>query len=143
VKRFIKDNYPLEEELPTESRAEKAKKKASFQDDFLTEYASIVSGDDDVDRYFSLLSVAFIHNLKETSIQWILRWWSVHKHEYRRMAVVARDYLGIPGAEVDVERLFNIGREILGLRRYSMTGETMRALILLRDYLRREQEGQV
>jgi hypothetical protein len=59
------------------------------------------------------------------------------------MATIAQDFLGIPRAEVDVKRLFNIGREILGLRRYSMTGETMRALILLRDYLRRKREGQV
>jgi hypothetical protein len=31
------------------------------------------------------------------------------------MSTVARDYLPIPGAEVDVERLFNIARNILGL----------------------------
>jgi hypothetical protein len=57
------------------------------------------------------------------------------------MATVTRDYLSILGAEVDVKRLFNIGREILGLRRYLITRETIRVLILLRDYLRREQEG--
>jgi hypothetical protein len=31
------------------------------------------------------------------------------------MFAVARDYLPILGAEVDVERLFNIARDILGL----------------------------
>jgi hypothetical protein len=64
-------------------------------------------------------------------------------HEYPRIAALAWNYLVILGSEVDVERLFNIRREILGLRRYSMTTETMRALILLRDYLRREKEAQV
>jgi hypothetical protein len=31
------------------------------------------------------------------------------------MYAVVYDYLPIPGAEVDIERLFNIAREILGL----------------------------
>ena len=59
------------------------------------------------------------------------------------MFTVARDYLPILGAEVDVERLFNIARNILGLRRMSMSAETLRALILLKDYLRRLEVGQV
>jgi hypothetical protein len=57
------------------------------------------------------------------------------------MAIITQDFLGILRAEVDIKRLFNISREILGLRRYFITTETIRALILLRDYLRREQEG--
>jgi hypothetical protein len=31
------------------------------------------------------------------------------------MAAAARDYLVIPALEVDIERLFNIGRDILGV----------------------------
>jgi hypothetical protein len=59
------------------------------------------------------------------------------------MFQVARDYLLIPGAEVDVERLFNIAREILGLRRALMSVETLRVLVLLKDYIRREVARQV
>jgi hypothetical protein len=59
------------------------------------------------------------------------------------MFQVARDYLPIPGAEVDVERLFNIAREILGLRRALMSVETLRALVLLKDHIHREAAGQV
>jgi hypothetical protein len=44
---------------------------------------------------------------------------------------------------VDVERLFNIARDILGLRRIAMSPGTLRALILLKDYIRREVAGQV
>ena len=51
-------------------------------------------------------------------VQWVLDWWAAHKHEYPLMFVVARDYLPIPGAEVDVKRLFNIRREILGSSTY-------------------------
>jgi hypothetical protein len=57
------------------------------------------------------------------------------------MAALTQDYLAILKLEVDVERLFNIRQEILGLRRYSMTTKTIRALILLRDYLRRKKKA--
>lgn len=57
------------------------------------------------------------------------------------MAQAARDYLGIPGSEVDVKRLFNTGRNILGLRRGSIGPETLRGLVLLKDHLRRQKIG--
>jgi hypothetical protein len=48
------------------------------------------------------------------------------------MAKAARRYLAIPVSEVAVERLFSATRDVLGLRRHSMTSETMRFLMLLR-----------
>jgi hypothetical protein len=48
---------------------------------------------------------------------------------------VTRDFLLIPGAKVNVERLFNIARDILGLWRISISIETLRASILLKDYM--------
>jgi hypothetical protein len=80
---------------------------------------------------------------KENQTKWILNWWKAHKQEYPLMFQVTRDYLLIPGAEVDVKRLFNITREILGLRRALIATETLRALILLKDYTCREAAGQV
>ena len=59
------------------------------------------------------------------------------------MFQVTRDYLPIPRAEVNVKRLFNIIREILGLRRALIATETLRALILLKDFIRREVARQV
>jgi hypothetical protein len=44
---------------------------------------------------------------------------------------------------VDIERLFNIARDILGLRRMLISLGTLRALILLKDQLCREANGQV
>ena len=64
---------------------------------------------------------------------WLFSWWRMHKDEYPRMAAAARDYLAIPAAEVSVERLFSRGRDLLGLRRHSLKGETMRKIVLLRD----------
>ncbi|KAE8334178.1 hypothetical protein BDV24DRAFT_157008 [Aspergillus arachidicola] len=48
---------------------------------------------------------------------------------YPRIAAAARDYLAILAYEVAVERVFKSGRDLLGLRRYSLHGETMRRLV--------------
>ena len=50
------------------------------------------------------------------------------------MAVAARDYLAIPASEVAMERLFHVGRDILGIRRHSIIGETIRTLMLPKDF---------
>jgi hypothetical protein len=111
--------------------------------EFLQEYSSIIIADNNIERYFNTPSVNFVLNEKENQTEWILNWWKVHKQEYPLIFQVARDYPPIPGAEINIERLFNIAREILGLRRASMTAETLRALILLKDYIRCEVAGQV
>jgi hypothetical protein len=59
------------------------------------------------------------------------------------MAQAARDYLVIPAAEVDIERLFSDGRDILGVCRWALQGKTIRALQLLKDELRRKERGEV
>jgi len=59
------------------------------------------------------------------------------------MFVVARDFLLILRAKVNIKRLFNIARNILGLWHISISKETIRALILLKDYMRRVIASQV
>ena len=59
------------------------------------------------------------------------------------MFVVTRDFLPILGAKVNVKRLFNIARDILRLWRMSISAKTLRALILLKDYMRRVIASQV
>ena len=68
---------------------------------------------------------------------WVLQQWKANSLQYRIMSRVARDYLPIPPAEVDCERLFSSGRDLLGLRRHTMLPETMKALLLVRDQYRR------
>jgi hypothetical protein len=71
--------------------------------------------------------------------QWLLSWRRSHTDEFPHIAAAERYYLAIPASEVAVERLFNKGRDLLGLRRHSLNAETMRKLILLRDmYIRKE-----
>jgi hypothetical protein len=54
-----------------------------------------------------------------------------NKQEYPRIYAVVYDFLVIPAIEVDVERLFNIRRDLLGLRRVVISGETIRAIIIV------------
>jgi hypothetical protein len=143
IKSFLKEAYPAEETLPTMSREEAEKRKSSMEYEFLQEYGATITTDNDIDQFFNLPGVNFVLNEKENHVQWVLNWWEAHKDEFPRMYAVARDYLPILGAEVDVERLFNIAREILGLRRASMSAETLQALILLKDYIRRMVARQV
>jgi hypothetical protein len=53
------------------------------------------------------------------------------------MVVVAHALLVVPGSKVDVERLFSRGRDLLGIRRYALKGETIRILMLLKAYFER------
>lgn len=48
----------------------------------------------------------------------------------------ARDYLAIPASEVDCERLFSGGRDLLGIRRFLINANTMRTMMLLKGVLK-------
>ncbi|PMD12843.1 hypothetical protein NA56DRAFT_586567, partial [Hyaloscypha hepaticicola] len=63
--------------------------------------------------------------------------------EFPRIVIIVYDYLPIPGTEIDMERLFNITRDILDFRRGVIKGEILRALILIKDHLHREKIGQI
>ncbi|KAJ5642741.1 hypothetical protein N7490_006741 [Penicillium lividum] len=84
----------------------------------------------DIDRYLDSAR-AEVSDMEDQN--WLCDWWKVHKKEYPRMAAAARDYLAIPASEVSVERLFSAGRDVLGVRRFSMKGDTLRILMLLDD----------
>ena len=64
---------------------------------------------------------------------WVLRWWKANSLQYPIISQVARDYLPIPPAEVDCERLFSSSCDCLGLRRHALLPETMKALMLVQD----------
>jgi hypothetical protein len=51
------------------------------------------------------------------------------------MFVVTCDFLLILKAKVDVKRLFNIARDTLSLWHISISAKTLRALLLLKDYM--------
>jgi len=43
------------------------------------------------------------------------------------------NYLAIPAGKVDVERLFSTSRDLIRLRRHSLSIDTMRAAIMLKS----------
>jgi hypothetical protein len=51
------------------------------------------------------------------------------------MALAAREILAIPASEVDCERQFGQARDLLAIRRYAMSGETIRTMMLLKGAL--------
>jgi hypothetical protein len=61
--------------------------------------------------------------------------------QYPVMSRVARDYLPIPPAKVDCERLFSTSRGLLGLRQHTITPETMKGVLLVWDWYRRSDNS--
>lgn len=88
----------------------------------------------DVESYY--ISPVINTHVKTNDFNWILVWWRENQTAYPRMAKVARDYLAIPASSVSIERLFNVGRDVIGIRRHSMNSNTFRMLLLLQDHYR-------
>ena len=111
--------------------------------DFLQEYGSIITNINDIEQYFNNLVIVYNANSKQNSTKQLLNQWNTYKQEYLLIFQVARDFLPVLGVKVDIERLFNIVREILSLRHSFMSTRTLRALILIKDYICRQAIGQV
>jgi len=73
--------------------------------------------------------------VKDNQTKWNLNWWDTNQREFPLIAAAARDYLVIPLSKVDIKRLFNVGRDILGIRRFVISTKTLGILIILRDNL--------
>jgi hypothetical protein len=86
-----------------------------------------------VDVYFSTLVVDWRVGSSQDDPNWVLNWWRSHESEYPIMSKVAQDYLAILAREVDVEHLFSTRQDLIGIRRCSLSIETMRALMILKS----------
>lgn len=64
-----------------------------------------------------------------------LAWWKVNGYRFPSLARLARDVLAIPGSSVSVERVLSIGRDVISLRRASLSAETITALMNLRSMM--------
>ena len=78
----------------------------------------------DINHYFND-PLAQILKASARNPNWLFDWWNIHKNEYPWMAAAACDYLAIPASEVVVERLFNLGRDIIRLQRFSLHTNTL------------------
>jgi hAT family protein len=133
VKETLHEQYPSKPSLEqSTSKIDQDNKRQSLEARVLQKLQPQVVQRSDIDRYFEEGVVTVDESVTKDE-GWLFSWWNTHKDEYPRMAAAARDYLAIPAAEVAVERLFSRGRDLLGIRRHSLKGETMRKVMLLRD----------
>jgi len=64
-----------------------------------------------------------------------LQWWKSHEVQFPNLARLAKIVLSIPGSSVSVERVFNVGRDIIGVRRHSLDSDSMSSLMLSNHHL--------
>ena len=127
VQEWMKAHFDIwapQQERPQSPSSASAR---SFEDRLLRDIQCEVPHGSDLDAYLT----SGIVTGQSGSMNWVLTWWRDHQVEYKNMASVARAVLAIPCGSVSVERLFNGGKDMIGLRRYSLRGETFRILMLL------------
>ncbi|PTQ46678.1 LOW QUALITY PROTEIN: hypothetical protein MARPO_0010s0077 [Marchantia polymorpha] len=83
---------------------------------------------DEVDRYLSL-------QCEDPTVD-PLEYWKVHEKQFLFISAVAKDILSIPGSAVAVERIFNCGRDVIGIRRHSLAPATLSALMFEKSVLK-------
>jgi hypothetical protein len=69
-----------------------------------------------------------------------LIWWEMHAKDFPFLSKVAKDILSAPGSSVCVERLFNCGRDVIGIRRHSLKAETTSCLMFGRIALKKNKK---
>jgi hypothetical protein len=90
--------------------------------------ASVSKDQSDIDQYFIDPNVPNYEGFH------LLRWWKENKTRYPLMSRVACDYLAIAATSTSVERMFNGGRDVIGIRRCSLNAESITALMFLKSY---------
>ena len=65
IKKFIKEAYLPEEQLLERLASDSQQAKIDLEFDFLQEYGSTITAEDDIDRYFDTPLVKFVLNKKE------------------------------------------------------------------------------
>lgn len=69
----------------------------------------------------------------------ILSWWKVNEQTYPNLSQVAKDILAVQIAQVGVERVFNLARDVIGDRRHRLSAQTIRQIMILRHAILDEQ----
>lgn len=72
----------------------------------------------------------------------ILIWWRMNEITYPRLAQVAKDILAIPIAQVGVERVFNLSKDVIGDRRHRLSTQTIRKIMIFKDIIGLEGSAQ-
>ncbi|EED20921.1 conserved hypothetical protein [Talaromyces stipitatus ATCC 10500] len=139
IRAFLKKAYPAQKK-PISTALSANYKSLEYR--FLEAFQPIQYNisESDIDQYFDTPTISTGFDPNQSQTEFIRNWWKANKLEFPCMAKVAQDHLAILAAEVDVERLFNGGRDILGIRRFSMNGRTLGTLLRLKDAARWKSE---
>jgi hypothetical protein len=69
----------------------------------------------------------------------LLNWWRSQTFASPTISQAAREFLPVPSAEVDCERLFSGNRDTIGVHRHFLKSEKIRVLELLRSSYQAER----
>jgi hypothetical protein len=98
-----------------------------------------------------LLTKMFLHSASKTNTPEIdqylelvvesysidpLQWCKTHIPEFPKLSSVAREILAIPGSSISDEHIFNVGRNVIGIRRNSLNSETISPLMFGNHYMK-------
>ena len=141
IRRYLYTIFPFQPPLPAHLSREDAR---GLQLDMLDEFNPAEQNCSDIDIYIDSAPIRWrkppgVRDEDVNQTEWIMDYWRTARFEFPVMAKIAQRFLAVPGSEVDVEHVFNQSRDLLGIRRYSLSAETMSLLVVLRDCLRREQ----
>ena len=139
IRAFLKKAYHTPEQPASTALSTNYK---SFEYRFLEAFQPTQCNvaESDIDQYFDTPTISTGFETSQSQTEFIRDWWKANRLEFTCMAKAAQDHLAIPAAEVDIERLFNGGRDVLGIRRFSMKGKTLGTLIRLKDAARWKSE---
>ncbi|KAL0486937.1 hypothetical protein AKO1_001255 [Acrasis kona] len=118
VIEYLKNKYECDDSIQSQ---------LSQNSDFDEGYGMQTSSKSDFDRYLEDPCVVY----KPGEDFDILQWWKNHRDIYPTFAKIARDYLSVMASSVSVERLFNFGRDILSIRRYSLSTIMLKKLMTM------------
>jgi hypothetical protein len=130
----LKKEYAVEEIVDKEDFHTSSSDETEFKTVILKSVKKKSNPLSDIELYYNgpLINAG----LKSGEFEWVLSWWKQNQSMYPSMSKIARDYLTIPASSVSVERLFNVGRDILGIRRHSMCPKTFRWLMFLKNHFK-------
>ena len=66
----------------------------------------------------------------------VLKYWKSKEKVWPRLSLMAKDHLAITASSASSERVFNTGRDLLGITRHRLLPTSMETCILLRSWLK-------
>jgi hAT family C-terminal dimerisation region/Domain of unknown function (DUF4413) len=144
----LTNEYDTKEEISITGSNVPSKRPAIDLDDWEREMQAMLPEDDAIGVSVEEECATYLAEARNKMEP--LDWWRINTGRFPRLSKMARDFLAIPGgcsfihlyyltyllgSSVSVERSFNCGRDIISIRRHSLSSETLRSLMVSRSIL--------